>query len=158
MPALMRIEFYGGDRWSSQRRRRRCSVRGSRRTTLPHLAPNDGLAALLRSCGRHRSPCQARHTPARCTRQQSPYAPRGASGDTLRTGGLRVACHPKPVRAKGGGRGGIRTHETLAGLPVFKTGALNHSATLPSAILPRCGRARTCEHDQLNRPTVLWTF
>src|ERR1700719_2342400 len=30
-----------------------------------------------------------------------------------------------------GGRGEIRTHETLAGLPVFKTGALNHSATLP---------------------------
>src|SRR5277367_972767 len=24
-----------------------------------------------------------------------------------------------------GGRGGIRTHETLAGLPVFKTGAFN---------------------------------
>src|SRR5258708_31415042 len=34
----------------------------------------------------------------------------------------------------GGGRGGIRTHGTLAGTPVFKTGALNHSATLP---LPR---------------------
>jgi hypothetical protein len=33
-----------------------------------------------------------------------------------------------------GGRGGIRTHGTLAGTPVFKTGALNHSATLPSAI------------------------
>ena len=32
-----------------------------------------------------------------------------------------------------GGRGGIRTHGTLAGTPVFKTGALNHSATLPSA-------------------------
>src|SRR5579871_1486361 len=31
----------------------------------------------------------------------------------------------------GGGRGGIRTHGTLAGTPVFKTGALNHSATLP---------------------------
>jgi hypothetical protein len=30
-----------------------------------------------------------------------------------------------------GGRGEIRTHETLARLPVFKTGALNHSATLP---------------------------
>jgi hypothetical protein len=30
-----------------------------------------------------------------------------------------------------GGRGGIRTHERLAPLPVFKTGALNHSATLP---------------------------
>src|SRR5262249_33676085 len=32
---------------------------------------------------------------------------------------------------KGGGRGGIRTHGALAGTPVFKTGALNHSATLP---------------------------
>jgi hypothetical protein len=32
----------------------------------------------------------------------------------------------------GGGRGGIRTHGTLAGTPVFKTGALNHSATLPN--------------------------
>ena len=31
-----------------------------------------------------------------------------------------------------GGRGGIRTHGALAGTPVFKTGALNHSATLPA--------------------------
>jgi hypothetical protein len=31
-----------------------------------------------------------------------------------------------------GGWGGIRTHETLAGLPVFKTGAFNRSATHPS--------------------------
>src|SRR5690606_17077320 len=30
-----------------------------------------------------------------------------------------------------GGRGGIRTHEELALLPVFKTGAFNRSATLP---------------------------
>ena len=30
-----------------------------------------------------------------------------------------------------GGRGGIRTHEPLAWFPVFKTGALNHYATLP---------------------------
>lgn len=35
----------------------------------------------------------------------------------------------------GGGRSGIRTHGTLAGTPVFKTGALNHSATLPSSEL-----------------------
>src|SRR5271154_1409504 len=33
-----------------------------------------------------------------------------------------------------GGRGGIRTHGTLAGTPVFKTGALNHSATLPQRV------------------------
>ena len=32
---------------------------------------------------------------------------------------------------KSGGRGEIRTHERLATVPVFKTGALNHSATLP---------------------------
>ena len=30
-----------------------------------------------------------------------------------------------------GGWGGIRTHGTLAGTPVFKTGALNRSATHP---------------------------
>jgi hypothetical protein len=31
-----------------------------------------------------------------------------------------------------GGWGGIRTHETVARLPVFKTGAFNHSATHPA--------------------------
>ena len=31
-----------------------------------------------------------------------------------------------------GGWGGIRTHGRLAPTPVFKTGALNHSATHPS--------------------------
>src|SRR4051812_10265851 len=39
-----------------------------------------------------------------------------------------------------GGRGGIRTHGTLAGTPVFKTGALNHSATLPA--FPAFSKAR----------------
>jgi hypothetical protein len=34
---------------------------------------------------------------------------------------------------RSGGRGGIRTHGRLAPTPVFKTGALNHSATLPEA-------------------------
>src|SRR4030088_25447 len=40
-----------------------------------------------------------------------------------------------------GGRGGIRTHGALAGTPVFKTGALNHSATRPNANLMREGVA-----------------
>ena len=31
-----------------------------------------------------------------------------------------------------GGGGGIRTHEGLSSLPVFKTGAFNHSATPPT--------------------------
>ena len=33
--------------------------------------------------------------------------------------------------AEAGGSGGIRTHDTVARMPVFKTGAFNHSATLP---------------------------
>src|SRR3954464_376962 len=42
------------------------------------------------------------------------------------------------LKRASGGRGGIRTHGTLAGTPVFKTGALNHSATLPTEI--SCGK------------------
>ena len=45
-----------------------------------------------------------------------------------------------PVRARRispqfrlrGGEGGIRTPDTLSGMPVFKTGAINHSATSPT--------------------------
>jgi hypothetical protein len=36
-----------------------------------------------------------------------------------------------------GGRGGIRTHGTVSRTPVFKTGSLNHSDTLPDD--GRCG-------------------
>jgi hypothetical protein len=38
-------------------------------------------------------------------------------------------------RAEIGGWGGIRTHETREGLPVFKTGAFNRSATHPVAAI-----------------------
>ena len=38
-------------------------------------------------------------------------------------------------RRKSGGWGGIRTHGKLAPTPVFKTGALNRSATHPRAAL-----------------------
>ena len=42
-----------------------------------------------------------------------------------------------------GGRGGIRTHGELAPTAVFKTAALNHSATLPSRRHPsRAARRR----------------
>ncbi len=37
---------------------------------------------------------------------------------------------------KHGGGGGIRTHGTVSRTPVFKTGALNHSATPPQANQP----------------------
>ena len=47
-----------------------------------------------------------------------------------------------------GGWGGIRTHETLARLPVFKTGAFNRSATHPHSL-------NACV---LTRPGVLCNF
>ena len=34
-------------------------------------------------------------------------------------------------KLKNGGEEGIRTPDTLSGMPVFKTGAINHSATSP---------------------------
>src|SRR5262249_10295703 len=50
-----------------------------------------------------------------------------------------------PNEALAGGRGGIRTHEGLAPLAVFKTAALNHSATLPHFEITTffCSRRRT---------------
>jgi len=45
------------------------------------------------------------------------------------------------MRSVIGGRGGIRTHGALAGTPVFKTGALNHSATLPALWKPALSKA-----------------
>ena len=59
----------------------------------------------------------------------------------LRKGSHSSAYNRKPTKiCATGGRGGIRTHGALAGTPVFKTGALNHSATLP--VSPSCGIAR----------------
>jgi hypothetical protein len=47
----------------------------------------------------------------------------------LWAGGL---AQNQQVHSQNGGRGGIRTHGGLAPTPVFKTGALNRSATLPN--------------------------
>ena len=48
-------------------------------------------------------------------------------------GSLRLRMPQKgPTNDFIGGEGGIRTHDPLAGTPVFKTGAFNRSATSPS--------------------------
>jgi hypothetical protein len=64
----------------------------------------------------------------------------GASGDTLRSAGFRVARHPKPVRAKGGGAGGIRTldralqpYNGLANRRLQPLGHSSISADMPDA-------------------------
>jgi hypothetical protein len=44
---------------------------------------------------------------------------------------LLVVLDDAAIQSIAGGWGGIRTLETLARLPVFKTGAFNHSATHP---------------------------
>ncbi len=46
-----------------------------------------------------------------------------------------------PTEFKHGGEGGIRTPDTLSGMPVFKTGAINHSATSPVLRVLRTRRA-----------------
>lgn len=43
-----------------------------------------------------------------------------------------------------GGRGGIRTHGTLAGSTVFKTGPINHSGTLPFGFDDYFASVRSC--------------
>src|SRR3990167_1228320 len=45
----------------------------------------------------------------------------------------RFVLKASSFRSENGGWGGIRTHETLSRLPVFKTGAFNRSATHPHA-------------------------
>ena len=49
--------------------------------------------------------------------------------------------------SESGGGGGIRTHETLPRLPVFKTGAFNRSATPPH---PPGDIQRTAERQDLS--------
>ena len=63
----------------------------------------------------------------------------GASGDTLRLS-TSVACHPKPVRAKGGGDGGIRTldralqpYNGLANRRLQPLGHISGKADMPDA-------------------------
>jgi hypothetical protein len=46
---------------------------------------------------------------------------------------LRAVKEAENGRLAGGG-GGIRTHERLAPLPIFKTGAFNRSATPPKSL------------------------
>ena len=55
-------------------------------------------------------------------------------GDPSHQSGIggRAGCEwPFGLREGKGGEGGIRTHGTLTGTPVFKTGAINRSTTSP---------------------------
>ncbi len=47
---------------------------------------------------------------------------------------MKTPCQVKQGVMHLGGSGGIRTHERRKPLPVFKTGAFNHSATLPNSV------------------------
>src|SRR5262245_53622546 len=69
-----------------------------------------------------------------------------------------------PLRARGiaGGERGIRTPETLAGLPAFEAGAFGHSAISPTegyqgAATPRFARKNRCSrsrHSSARTPEV----
>src|SRR5882724_9293690 len=83
----------------------------------------------------------------------------GASGDTLRSAGLRVACHPKPVRAKGGGAGGIRTLDRALqpynGLANRRLQPLGHSSV--KADMPDVGASRKRQIPGCRDPSLLIT-
>ena len=75
-------------------------------------------------------------------------------------GGLKVGTQRHsplwPLRRwrfgrRNGGRGGIRTPDTLAGTPVFKTGAINHSATLPEKKFSTAAQVAQSDSAQGNR-------
>ena len=84
---------------------------------------------------------------------------------TLTTGAVSNATRPLPLSLPATatgyvlpstvcnyGQGGIRTHETLARPPVFKTGAFNRSATCPGVDIIVTGTTR---HRKIARDT-LW--
>ena len=59
------------------------------------------------------------------------WAMKDRRANCARFGRLRLGWARLYRHQSSGGQGGIRTHEGLAPLPVFKTGAFNRSATLP---------------------------
>ncbi len=70
------------------------------------------------------------HSPsARWKSRQRPFLADCARG--LAGGWIEYSAKTSMISMRFGGRGEIRTHEGLAPLAVFKTAALNHSATLP---------------------------
>ena len=60
--------------------------------------------------------------------------------DQQQGGTSNLATHRNAscVKDERSGQGGIRTHETREGPPVFKTGSFNHSDTCPAATVARC--------------------
>jgi hypothetical protein len=105
----------------------------SQRRPCPGRSPELGAAGRnVTDVGQVR-PSRASAYPARRGRispRPSPGARPACGGRCRRRPdyGIEEPAAPDPP----GGRGGIRTHGTLAGTPVFKTGAFNHSATRPS--------------------------
>ncbi len=104
---------------------------------LAHLGHD--LAVEIAPRGTPRSPAAAAspaHRPGRCRGRASP---RPTAARRARTDPPSRTCQspPRPSHSlRKTGQGGIRTHGGLAPTAVFKTAALNHSATCP-----RCGRS-----------------
>ena len=71
--------------------------------------------------------------------QRNPRPGFACASAHARTVGLHSNAYPIIIWRAGGG-GGIRTHGELAPTPVFKTGALNHSATPPCTACSLPGR------------------
>ena len=100
------------------------------------------LRSTRRACDFYRED-SARATSRGSTTANGTAIPAASAGRSqVRLRGPKLRRQPSPVsarlptvahrrRAKAGGEGGIRTPDTLSGTAVFKTAAINHSATSP---------------------------
>ena len=107
--------------------------RARRRDPVGHGASTDGVGfePTVRYERTHTfQACALNHSATRPCECHAPAAPRRARGPqtTTRRQRQRVACNHECRH----GQGEIRTHDTVAGMPVFETGAFNHSATCPT--------------------------
>ncbi len=113
---------------------------------LPRLFAESGLTTMA-ECGADRPRNQGDHpvtTTMRHGHQATEYrhgavaCEPGARSATARPPGegamAETVSEAKGLVRNNGGRGGIRTHGGLAPTAVFKTAALNHSATLPVTV------------------------
>ena len=74
----------------------------------------------------------------------SPPRPRLVPAAVVSAHETRAFHGASTPRGLAGGGGGIRTHEGLSSLPVFKTGALNRSANPPLRGIAKDKLARYC--------------
>ena len=138
------IELFRGNVFLSHLPRTHLALFRRHRHPLPKLC--DPVNAVTPSCQKGSPPLAMTRFVGLTSFMKSPRAARGESlicVSDLRDH-LSGVKRQRPIwrgfSEKSGGEGGIRTPDTVSRIPVFKTGAINHSATSPTTtVLLQCG-------------------